>query len=337
MILEEDQAAIAACLHSGWIAAGPEIAAFEAEFELAQGGGKACVVSSGTAALFLALKALDVGPGTKVALPTYACSSLLNAVFLAGGSPVVLDVRADDFCLDADAAADSGAKIAVAVHSFGCLSDIAAMKAAGLTVIEDCCHVLGGVAGGEGSAAIFSFYATKIITCGHGGLVWDHTGRVGTWVADYIRSDGRETYKPRFNFQLSDFQGAMLRRQFGRLPTVVARRRAIAARYAACLPDGVRLQRGLTEPSTMPYRFTLTLPDAGQRDRLQRALATAGIATIVPIERFELLHRYLQLPVGAFPNAERLADTTLSLPLYPALTDQEVDRISDALAGYSLE
>lgn len=341
LLSEEDIDAVVTSIRSQWIAPGAEIAAFEAAFEKRWGGGKACAVSSGTAALYIALKGLGVDGGARVALPTYACSALLNAVAFAGGTPVLVDVREDDFCIDADAAAATGARHVVAVHTFGALADIKSLKRAGMIVVEDCCHGLGGTCNGRpigdvGDAAIFSFYATKIITCGQGGLVWDRRGAVGAYAADFIHCDGRQDWKPRFNLHLTDFQGAMLRRQFDRLPEIAARRRAIVARYAGALPAGLSRQRGVDGLEPIPYRFVVRCRDARERGRLSDHLATANITTIIPIERFELLHRYLNQDPSVLPVAERLADTTLSLPLYPALSDAEVDAICAALCKFKV-
>lgn len=339
LITAEDRAAVDAVLSSGWIAQGPAVAALEASIVGLYRGGSACAVSSGTAALFLALRALGGATDAIVAVPSYACSALLNAVHMAGAIPRVVDVLPDTFCLDPDGlrAQAADARFVIAVHTFGAAADVAALRTGGRTVIEDCCQSLGGLRGGlplgaDGDAAVFSFYATKLITGGQGGLVWSRT--VSEKVRDYRQFDGRETYERRFNFQLTDLQAALAASQLGRLDTIRTRRAAIAGAYFAALPKGLKTQRDICAPGRMAHRFVVVAPNREMRDRLDAHMQAAGIECIVPVQRFELLHRYLGLDRAAYPVAERLADTTLSLPLHLCLADAELAQICNALAQF---
>lgn len=336
-ITAEDHAAVDAVLGSGWIAQGPQVEALEADFVQRYGGGS-CAVSSGTAALFLALKALNIGAGAKVAVPTYACSALLNAVYLAGASPVVLDVLHDSFCLDPAVLAQQTPAVAcaIAVHTYGAEADIEALKMSANVVIEDCCHAPGssgraGLLGQAGDAAVFSFYATKVITGGQGGLVWSATSEIVERVVDYRQFDCRESYMPRFNLQMTDIQAAMINSQMSRLSAIRARRQSIAHAYLAALPAGLSAQSNLADEGRMVYRFVVLTPDLATRDALHQHMEQAGIRCAVPIERYELLHRYLNLDTAHFPVAERLVDTTLSLPIHLCLTNKEIFYIANTL------
>lgn len=336
-VRQADKDAVAAVLASGWIAQGARVAALEAAFVSMNGGGGACAVSSGTAALFLALHGLGIGAGAAVAVPSYSCSALLNAVNMAGARPVPVDVRSDDFTIDpasVESLAPDAAAV-VAVHTFGASASVEDLKSSGRTVIEDCCQSLGGPQGLVGDAAVYSFYATKIVTGGQGGLVWDKTQKVAEAARDYREFDCRETYEPRFNFQMTDIQAAMIESQFGRLDEIRARRRTIRARYLEAaeplMTAGWRLQDGFNEASHLPYRFVLLAPDSNARDAMKSRLECSKVASIVPIERFELLHRYLGVDPGRYPVSEMLADCALSVPLYPGLSDEEVDLVCDAL------
>lgn len=336
-ITAEDRAAVDAVLASGWIAQGPAVAALEAAFTGLHGGGAACALSSGTAALALALHGLEIGPGMTVALPTYACSALLNAVYWAGAEPLVVDVTPDGFGLDPHALPASDAVIAV--HAFGERVSVPACRVWGAKVVEDCCQALGGGAGSrplgeQGDAAVYSFYATKILSGGYGGLVWSRDEACIARARDYRQFDGRAAYTPRFNFQLGDLQAGLVLSQFARLDAIRARRAGLARRYAEALPAGLGMQSGLLEAGRMAYRFVVLAPDPATREALRAHLAAREIGCIVPVERFELLHRYLGLDPAAYPVAERLADTTLSLPLYPALGDGEADRVCAALEAF---
>jgi perosamine synthetase len=342
LITQEDRASVDAVLASGWIAQGPVVARLEAAMlEQLPFGGAACAVSSGTAALFLALKALGAGPGSMVAVPSYACSALLNAVFMAGATPQVVDVLPETFCLDPNAVQADRANFIIAVHTFGARSDIASLKALGGVLVEDCCQAVGGMASGVplgamGEAAVFSFYASKIVTGGQGGLVWSRNPAVAEKVRDYRQFDGRETYEPRFNLQMTDLQAALAASQLERIESIRARRAAIAAAYLSTLPSALTTQAGLSERGRMVHRFVVVTPDLMTRDALRAHLATAGVECIVPLERFETLHRYLGLDPTEYPVSERLADTTLSLPIHLCLTDDDISVISDALGRFQL-
>jgi perosamine synthetase len=338
LISSEDRGAVDAVLASGWIAQGPSVAALETSFVRYYAGGGACAVSNGTASLFLALKALGAGVSSEVAVPSYACSALLNAVFMTGALPKVVDVLPDTFCMDPRAIQTQApdARFVFAVHTYGAMANVEAIKKQDKAVIEDCCQALGGTVsnvplGGTGDAAVFSFYATKIITGGQGGLVWSRDSAVAEKVRDYRQFDCRETYEPRFNFQMTDIQATLVNSQMARLEAIRERRTSIARDYIAAMPPGLSTQAGLLESGRMAYRFVVVTPDQSVREALHAHLAAAGVECIVPVDRFELLHRYLKLDPADYPISERLADTTLSLPMHLCLSDEDVSVISNAL------
>ena len=342
LITAEDRTAVDAVLRSGWLAAGPEVAGLEADFAAYFGGGRACALSSGTAALFVALHSLGVGAGGRVAVPTYACSALVNAVLMAGATVVPVDVRRGDYTLDPDALhrvqAATPLSAIIAIHTYGAAADMMAIGAVGPTVIEDCCQSIGSAVAGrplgtKGAAAIFSFYATKVITSGHGGLLFDGAETIAAAAHDYRAFDGRDIYAPRFNYHLSDIQAAMARQQFRRLAEIRERRHRIASLYFHALPHGIQVQSGMSDGQTMIYRFVIEAASSEQRDNWRRDLLAQGIETIIPVERFELLHRYLGLDPSDFPNAEDIVDRTLSLPIHPSLSDSEVAYVSESLSN----
>jgi len=337
-IEERDILIVENVLRSGMIAQGDKVKSLENDFNILYGGGGSCACSSGTAALYLAIKSLGVRPHERVVVPTYACSALLNAIYLADAVPVVVDVREDDFTINADNI-DSKVEAAVAVHTYGAKADIFLLKKKVPLVVEDCCQSLGGndkdgnFLGSEGNVAIFSFYATKIITCGHGGMIWDADDKVASISRDLRTFDCRKDYKPRFNFHLTDFQAAMAMSQLSRLGEIAEKRSKIARKYLSAIPENVKVQKGISDQGRMVYRFVLRFSDQKIRNEAIQYFKIKGIQTIVPIERYELLHRYLNLDPERYPIAEKLVDTTLSIPIYPALNDNEVENICDALSG----
>jgi len=343
LITNEDRAAVDSVLRSGWVAQGSQVQTLERSFVSHYRGGEACAVSSGTAALFLTLKGLGIKAGDKVALPTYACSALLNAVYMAGAMPIIVDVLPDSFCLDPVALERQAidAACVIAVHTYGESADIAGMLHSSRKLIEDCCQSLGGegpqgLLGNAGDAAVFSFYATKIITGGQGGLVWANDPALADAVRDYRQFDCRKNYVPRFNLQMTDIQAALINSQMGRLEEIRARRQGIAKRYLAALPQGLAVQSGLTDVGRMVYRFVVVPPDRASCDALHRHMEKAGVSCAVPIQRYELLHRYLKLDPTDFPLAERLVDTTLSLPIHPSLSETQVEQVAEVLERFRL-
>lgn len=340
-ISNEDRVAVDAALASGWISQGPSVRALENWFVRYHAGGGACALSSGTSALFMALKSLGVGIGEEVAIPSYACSALLNAVFMAGASPRVVDVLPDTFCLDAQAIQTKApnARFVIAVHTYGATANIEAIKKQNRVVIEDCCQALGGTAsniplGSTGDVSVFSFYATKIVTGGQGGLIWTRDSEALERVRDYREFDCRETYVPRFNLQMTDIQAALVNSQISRIESIRKRRASIARDYMNAMPKGLSTQSGLLTSGRMVHRFVVITPDQSVREALHNHLISEGIECIVPMNRFELLHRYLRLAPDDYPNSERLAETTLSLPIHLCLSDKDVFMISNALYSF---
>ncbi len=330
---EEDAARVAAVVRSGRIAQGAEVAAFEREMAARLGTEDAAAVSSGSAALEAALRVLGVGPGDEVVIPTYVCDAVHHAVTRAGAVPVLADASAETLSVDADEVKrrlSPRTRCAIVPHAFGLAAGLGRFADLGVPVIEDCAQALGAVdegrpAGARGHLAILSFYATKMLTTGEGGMVTGPAALIRR-VRDLRDYDEREDLAPRFNYKLTDLQAALGRSQLARLDAFVARRRDIAARYAR------RLGRA---PCGLPpdprggrhvyHRFVVDLrrPVAPVID----ALARRGVTARRPV--FRPLHRALGR--SGYPTADRLWVNLLSLPCYPALADAEVDTVAAAL------
>jgi perosamine synthetase len=323
----EEQRAADRVLASGWIAQGREVEAFENELcgYLGLPERHAVAVSSGTAALFLALWVLDA-QGSAVACPAYACSALVNAIRLAGADPHFVDTAADSPNIDPSKLARATAGFSIVAHMFGMPVDISAATKNGVVVIEDCAQALGASFAGapvgvNGKVGIFSFYATKMITSGgQGGMLVSRDRGLADAARDYRQFDGRHDRKPRFNFQMADLQAAIGRVQLGKLPGFVARRDEIFARYRAA---GFDLLDEKT--SGVPVRYRSVVRTDNPRAIIDR-LAQYDIKAIVPVEDWELLGA-----AEKYPNAAALTRTTVSLPTYPLLSDEELSRVLDAL------
>lgn len=331
---EEDIGAVVAVLRSGHLAQGQAVAQFERDVAAYLGRRGGVATSSGTAALHLALLALGIGPGDEVVLPSYTCVALLHAVTYVGAAPVLAEVdpQAMTVCPDDVARRLTRRTRALIVpHMHGLAADLDPLLALGVPVVEDCAQAFGATyrgrpAGSFGVVAVCSFYATKVLTTGEGGMLVADDDRILARARDLRDYDGRDALCTRYNYKMTDFQAALGCSQLRRLPRFLARRRAIAATYSARL---AHLPVGLP---VVPqgrghifYRYVIRVEDSV---RASRHLADRGVDAKPPVPR--PLH-HLTGQTG-FPVTDAVARTALSLPIYPTLTDAEVEHVAAAVA-----
>ena len=327
---EEEQAVIRV-IRSGYLSQGQEVEALEKEFCEFVGlpQGHAVAVSSGTAALFLALTALDA-KGKGVAFPAYVCSSLRNAVAMVGANEVLVDNAPGSPNINIEALKRCESRVAIVPHMFGIPVDVSNLS--GIEIIEDCAQALGAKVRGtyvglQGKIGVFSFYATKLLTSGgQGGMVVSSDNSLVNIMRDYREFDQRKDNKARFNFQMTDLQAAVGRVQLHKIPLFLERREDIFTRYQA---EGLDLLDVLEEDkdTIKPVRYRAVLK-TGQPERLIASLEKKGIKAIVPIEDWELLGR-----PELFPEALRLTKQTLSLPIYPSLSNDDIASIIEGVKG----
>jgi perosamine synthetase len=326
---QEEVAAVTAVLESGQLAQGAQVLHFEQALAALIGVGGAVAVSSGTAALHLALLALRIGEGDEVALPSFVCPALLNAIRYVHAIPALVDIDPETFNIDVQdlkRRLTKKTKAVIVPHMFGLTADIREIVALGVPVIEDCAQALGSSymgapAGSFGVLSVFSFYATKVICTGEGGMIASGDRQLLERIRDLRDYDEKADDHLRYNYKLTDFQAAMGRVQLRKLPALVARRRAIARRY-----DEVLSERGLSVPvcpmdrDHIYYRYILRTEQAAE---LLAAGGEAGITYRRPV--FKPLHRYLG--TTGYPETEAAFHQTVSLPLYPSLSDAEGETI----------
>ncbi|MBI3028800.1 MAG: DegT/DnrJ/EryC1/StrS family aminotransferase [Candidatus Rokubacteria bacterium] len=333
---EADAEAVARVVLSGQIAQGREVEAFEREIATFAGQRDAVAVSSGTAALHLALLALGVGPGAEVVIPTYVCDALHHAVTHTGATPVLADADPATLGLDPDDVKrrlTARTKAVILPHAFGLAAGVEAFLAMGVPVVEDCAQAVGALDGGRpvgtrGALAVFSFYATKMLTTGEGGMVAGSDPALLARIRDLREYDEREDLTPRFNYKLTNLGAALGRSQLRRLAEFIQRRRTIAAAYGRLLvglpcqfpPDASRGRH-------VYHRFVIQVERP--LERLIERLEQRGVQCRRPV--FRPLHR--ALGAGGFPQADLLGERSLSIPCYPSLTDGEVEQVAAALAG----
>lgn len=323
---------MAAVVRRGWVGPGPEVTAFEHELAARLGTEAVAAVSSGSAALELALRALGVGPGNEVIIPSYVCDALHHAVSRTGAAPVLADADRATLSLSA---ADAAARLTprtrciIVPHAFGLAADLRPLLSLGVPIVEDCAQTLGArldgrVVGSLGTLAVCSFYATKLLTTGEGGAVAGPAGLVER-VRDARAYDERDDLRPRVNAMLSDLGAALGRSQLARLDAFVARRRAVAARYRERLQGVPCTPPAESGPRHVYHRFVVEVDRSPAV--VQASLAARGVAARRPVYR--PAHHALRL--DGFPEADRLWARALSLPCYPTLTDGEIDTVAAAL------
>jgi perosamine synthetase len=282
--------------------------------------GHAVAVSSGTAALYLALWALEARDKT-VAMPVYGRASLRSAAALIGAREHLVDNAQESVHIDLAAATGSGADIAIVPHTFGMPASIVALK--NLKVIEDCGDALGAKIGDTyvgvlGEIGVYSFAAENVITSGgQGGMLVSRNRSHIDKVRQYRQFNGIHDGHPHFNFAMTDMQATIGRVQLAKLPNFLARREEIFAEYKAAGFDLF----DTADAAVTPVRYRAVIRTA-RPQKVIDYLAHGMIETIVPITEQALL--------GAaehFPNAAKLSRCTISIPIYPHLSNAEVAEI----------
>ena len=339
---QEDLRAAAEALGSGQIAQGPRVERFERDMAAFFGLRGGVAVSSGTAALELALRALAIGAGDEVIMPSYVCAAPWLATQRVGAQARLVDIDLNTFNIDplaASRAVTDRTRAIIVPHLFGLPADLTALEGLGIPLIEDCAQTLGVTEQGRpvgtvGRLTICSFYATKLLCAGEGGMVLSNEGALLVRVKSLREYDGAPTLDPfSFNLKLTDMQAALGLSQLGRFSAFHERRRFLAAAYRDVLSSKTTVcpteQPGRTHGY---YRFVIRLPhlrtDPEGLPGLMSTLEQQGIHCRKPV--FQPLHQYLDQ--SGFPNSDEVDRTALSIPLYPDLTDDEVRQIQQSLA-----
>jgi len=342
-LLAELQRRIAAVVDGGRYVLGPEVEAFEREFAAATGVAHAVGVANGTDALTLALRALGVGPGDEVVVPSFTFFASAEAIPPTGATPVFCDIDPDTFCVTADtvrAGLTPRTRAVVAVDLFGNIAPIPEVAALGVPVLEDAAQAVGATldgraAGSLGAAATFSFFPSKNLPClGDGGAV--ATGDDA--VADVVRmlrfhgSRDKTTFEAiGVNSRLDELQAAVLRVLLPSVPSWAAGRRAAGARYAAAgLGELVALPQPVAGCDPAWHLFVVRHARA---DALAAGLATRGVGARayyrVPVHRQPAMRPWAS---GAdLPVTDEVARTHLALPMSPVLGDAEATEVVAAV------
>jgi perosamine synthetase len=366
---EEEVAAAAEVIRSGWLTQGERVEQFETAVARYVGAGRAVAVSNCTTALHLALLAAGVGPGDEVICPSFSFIATANAIVHAGARPVFVDIDPRAYNVDpelVEAAITPRTKALMPVDQIGLAADIVAIRAIakrhGLKVVEDAAPSLGSMVGGRRVGSMsdltcFSFHPRKSITTGEGGVITTDDPDAAAWL-HRIRSHGASTsdlHRHRtktvefeeyrelgYNYRMTDIQAAIGLVQLRKLDSILAERRRLAARYGELLRDCDWLELPWEPPNRyhtyQSYCVRLGAPEA--REAIMAEMAGRGIATRRGVMAIHLEPFYQRLCPGVrLPVTERCSAETMLLPLFPGLTDDEqrfvVESLLDAGTVYS--
>lgn len=363
---EEEIEAVVDTLRSGWITTGPRTRQFEQRFASYSDAAHAVALSSATAALHLALLAAGIGPGDEVILPAYTFAACAHVVVHLGATPVFVDSSADDLNIDPAAverAITPRTRALMVVHFAGQparmdeLLPLAARHS--LFLLEDAAHAVGACyrgrpVGSIGDATAFSFYATKNLTTGEGGMLttnraeiaesarlyalhgmsrdaWQRYGRAGSWFYEVVA--------PGYKYNMTDIQAALGLVQLQRLDEGNARRALLALRLTDALTGYDAVETPIVRPEVEHawHLYTVRLREGSlriDRDRFIEELEHRGIGAsvhFIPVHLHPFYRETFGLGVGDFPVAESAYGRLISLPLYPRMSERDIDRVAEAV------
>lgn len=362
---EEEVSAVRDVLRTPILTTGETVARFERKFADYLGARHALGLTSCTAAIQLSLSALRVDSGDEVITTPMTFIATATAIIQAGAVPVFVDVEPDTGNLDAskiEAAITAKTKAILPVHLYGLMCDMKHIRAIadlhGLSIVEDCAHCIEGARdeirpGQLGDTACFSFYATKNITCGEGGAVVTRHDELNEKLK-LLRHHGmtktaadrhREGYKPwdmvafGWKYNMDNIQAALLLPQMKRIDNNREKRQNLAALYLKLLSEIDGIKTPSSRPDSLHARHLFPIwVDSRLRDGLIDAFQSEGIGTVVnysPVHLTQYFRETYGYKPGDFPVAERIGSETLSLPLYPKLSEDDVRAIAHCLEKFS--
>jgi perosamine synthetase len=331
--------AVVEVLKSGKLAQGEVVASFENEFSKLHNGWHAIATNSGTSALHLALLSFGIGPGDEVIVPSFTFAATANAVRLTGAEPVFADIDKDYFCIDpscVEKLISPQTKAIIPVHLYGQISDISRLKDIAtkhnLLLVEDAAQAhfaeLSGVrAGNLGDAAAFSFYPTKNMTSGEGGMILTQNEKV-VRLAKLYRNQGMiERYKNEvvgFNYRMTDIHAAIGRVQLQKLGEYTDSRSSNASFLSSNLENVITPKVRLDSKHVF-HQYTIVLPDLDRDSfctELRERGVDCGVYYPVPVHKLPSFQSVEELPITNY-----VSNHCLSLPVHPKLTTRELEKI----------
>ncbi len=364
-ISEEDIAAVVEVLRSDWLTTGPTIAEFEQKVAAFVGAQEGVAVSNGTAALHCAMFAAGIGPGDEVIVPPLTFAATANCILYMGGKPVFADIEPDTLLLDpseAEKKVTDKTKAILAVDYAGQPCDYDALRAItdrhGLLLIADSCHSLGArykdrKVGSLADLTCFSFHPVKHITTGEGGMVVTNHSEFAERMRRFrnhgITNDHRqrselctwyyEMTDLGFNYRITDFQCALGISQLKKQPAWIEKRREIARQYDTFFSSIEGIEPVSVRPDSWHayhlYPIQLNLPKAKMdRNQLYQSMRSAGIGVnvhYIPVHLHPYYQHHFHTQKGDFPVSEQAYQRLLSIPIFPAMNNANIDSICETI------
>lgn len=331
---ESDIQAVIKTLKSGQLSQGPAVRKFENKIASYIGKKHAAATSSGTAALHLVLLALDVRKNDEIIIPSYVCSAVLNAVKYTKAAPIVVDIDPQTYNISFNAvekAITGKTKAIIIPHMFGLPAEMDDFSNLDIPIIEDCALAIGATynnrkAGSFGLLSIYSFYATKVLTSGEGGMVVSDSDDLISKIRDLRDYDNRENLVLRYNYKMTDLQASLGLSQFSHLENFLKKRKDIASHYFREFQNcSLSLPLWKEGKEHIYYRFVIKAEN--NASPLIKRIQQKNIICERPVYR--PLHFYLNLQ--GFPHATEAWERSISIPCYPSLSDKEIEKIIDVV------
>jgi len=350
---------------SGWVSQGPQVLAFEREFAATVGASYATAVSNCTTALHLALVAANIGPGDEVITASHSFIATANCIKYCGGTPVFVDVDPDTYNIDPARVAEAitpRTRAILAVHQMGMPCDLTALRTLaeqhGLILIEDAACAAGSeihidgkwdrVGKAHGHITCFSFHPRKVITTGEGGMLTTSSAEFdrkfkllrqhGMSVPDTVRHGSAQVIfedylEVGYNYRMTDMQAAIGRKQLGKLPDIISRRRKLADGYAELLGniEGLRLPFEPEWARSNWQSYCVRLPDRADQRTVMQSMLDQGIATRRGIMCSHREMPYRDQVKHDLTQSELAQDRCILLPLYAQMTEDDQVRVADTL------
>ena len=356
---ESEIAAAAEVLRSGQLVQGPRVAAFERELAERTGAPHVAAVANGTAALHIALLALGVKRGDKVAVTTFSWPATANVIELCGATPVFVDIETESYGMDADRlddalGRDQGVKAVMPVHAFGAMARMRGIRNVAeqfqVPIVEDAACALGAVlhdvpAGRWGTLGCFSFHPRKAATTGEGGAILTSDPEL-LRIVHMLRNHGQDPLSaevdfvlPGFNYRLSEMQAAVGTVQLRKLDRFIAARRELAAAYDRLLESlPVVVPQSISPEAHVYQSYVILLPEdaAAGRKALIARLRERGVETTIGTYHMPLLTYYRRtygFKAGDFPVSESVAARALALPMHARMSVSDVETVVETLRG----
>lgn len=333
MIDQKDIEAVSQTLASGNIAQGTKVREFELELARSVGTKYAAACSSGTSALHLAIIGLGLKKRDEVIMPSFVCASPYFAALHAGITPKVVDIDRSDMNLSANTVKkrlSNKTKAIVVPHMFGNPAELEDLLELEIPVIEDCAQSLGAEyrnkkVGSFGALSVLSFYATKMITTGEGGMVLTNSSECYSRIIDARDYDRKALSPAKYNYKMTDFQAALGLSQLEKLQHFIKRRRKIASVYNGRFSNfNIQIPQEHFHKKSVYFRYVVMVDNSS---RIKKQAKEKGVTCEKPV--WKPIHQNLNY--GRCPNTDYVHKHSLSIPLYPSLKPEEIEQVTKTM------